>query len=160
MTRQEWAQIAARIRAAYPGSSFDARAEAVYLDVLEDVDVRAVDRAVEELLREGHADPPAAGVIRSRALGGDPAPPPARPVEARDPGARKGVGWLGVVAAVALVAAAIALVLILVDDNGGGGETITSPGITITRDGPTTVTTPTETVEVPVDPLPPPVTSP
>ncbi|MGI9538772.1 MAG: hypothetical protein ACR2N6_01325, partial [Miltoncostaeaceae bacterium] len=69
MTRQEWAQIAERIRAAYPGSSFDVRAEAVYLDVLEDVDVRAVDRAVEDLLREGHPDPPAAGVIRSRALG-------------------------------------------------------------------------------------------
>ncbi|MGI9539011.1 MAG: hypothetical protein ACR2N6_02545, partial [Miltoncostaeaceae bacterium] len=71
---------------------------------------------------------------------------PPVPVEARDHGARKGVGWLGVAVAVALVAAAIALVLILVDDNGGGETTVTSPGITITREGPTTVTTPTETV--------------
>ena len=72
--------LAERIRAAYPGSSFDVRAEAVYLDVLEDVDVRAVDRAVEDLLREGHPDPPAAGVIRSRALGGEPAPAAPVPV--------------------------------------------------------------------------------
>lgn len=165
MTRNEWAQVAARIRAAYPGSSFDARAEAVYLDVLEDVDVRAVDRAVEELLKEGHPDPPAAGVIRSRALGGEPAAPPARPVEVRDHGARRGVGWLGVVAAAALVAAAIALILILVDENGDGETMTTTPSVTVTQTSPTTVTTPTETVtqptvEVPVDPLPPPVTTP
>ena len=121
------------MRAAYPSFGDDAETRQVYLDALADVDAGAVGRAVDELLREGREEPPPPGVIRSRALGLQPAPT-AGAGDSRDRGARKGVGWVGVLAAIALAAGVIALVVALTDDD--GGTTTTSPGITVTQDAP------------------------
>jgi hypothetical protein len=147
----EWQEIARRISAAWPAFGADPETERVYYQVLQDVDARAVERAVDESLREGRESPPPPGVLRDRALGirtGAAAPP--------EPPRRRGTGWIVVAVLVALVLAVGAVAVTFLRDDGGDSEPATTTEVqtetatpTITVVPPPTETTPTVTEAIP-----------
>lgn len=155
MRYDEWQPIARRIAAAWPAFGADPETERVYYQVLQDVDAQAVERAVDEAMREGRESPPPPGVIRDRALGirtGAAAPPP-------PPSRRGGTGWIVAAVLVALALAGGAVAFTLLRDDGGDDEPATTtevqtetatPTITITPP-PQTETIPTVTESVPTE---------
>jgi hypothetical protein len=134
MRPDEWPPVAQRLEAAYPSFTNDANTQAVYLDVLGDVDAAAVDRAVGEVLREGREQPPPPGVLRARALGQQPvAETP--PTDTRDRGARRGLGWVGVLVAIALGLGIAALIVGIANNNEDDSPTVTQTEVQIERSG-------------------------
>ena len=131
MRADEWPPIARRLEAAYPSFRNDPDTEAVYLDVLADVDVVAVERGLAEILREGREDAPPPGVLRARALGQQQADPQPQASESRDSGARRGLGWVSVLVMIALGLGATALVVALV--NNDDSPTITRTNVDLQR---------------------------
>ena len=131
MRADEWPPIARRLEAAYPAFRNDPDTEAVYLDVLADVDVVAVERVLGEILREGREDAPPPGVLRARALGQQQADPQPQAPESRDRGARRGLGWVSVLVIIALGLGATALVVALVNDD--APPTITRTAVNLQR---------------------------
>lgn len=67
MTRDEWEQQAIRISSAWPTPPMDDTRRDVYYDVLHDLPIEAVEKAVSSLLREARESVPAPGVIRAHA---------------------------------------------------------------------------------------------
>lgn len=140
MKPDEWPAVAQRLDAAYPGFADDPQTSAVYIDVLADIDSAAVDQAVTELLREGREHPPPPGVIRARALGEPQAPPSDPGQTTRDRGARRGLGWVGVLALIALGLGVAGLIVAIANNNEDDSPTITrtevNPELTVTTPEP------------------------
>lgn len=153
MRYDEWRPIARRISAAWPAFGSDPETERVYYQVLQDVDARAVERAVDDALREGRESPPPPGVIRDRALGIRTGEPPRQ----EPPRRRSGTGWIVVAVVIALGLAVAAVAITVARDDSGDSEPQTTteiqtetstPTITVTPP-PQTVTAPTETESTP-----------
>lgn len=85
MTEEQWGPIAGRIALAW--GAFDEERRRLYFEVLEDLDASAVERAVDELIREGREQVPPPGVVRQLAVARSESAVVPDPMERTDEGA-------------------------------------------------------------------------